>query len=151
MVVLPGVVGETLDEELAALLLDAVLPAVVEAALDDELTALLVDAVLPELVEAPLEAPVEVERLGEELTGLLVVAGCVVETVLAGELAVWLGASSVVVAGLDVVPPCVGLEAEAPCVVAMLLGDVAGIVVEGVVVVAGGKNDNFKIYVDCSV
>ena len=135
---LPGVVGETLDEELAALLLDAVLPAVVEAAVDEEVAALLVDAVLPELVEAALEAAVEV-GLGEELTGL-VVAGCVVETPLDGELAAWLVlVVSAVVAGLDVVPPGVGLEAEAPCVVAMLLDDVAGIVVEGLVLVAGGN------------
>lgn len=66
---LPAVVEETLDEELAALLLDDVLPAVVEAALDEELTVLLVDAVvLPELVEAELEAALEAEGLGEELT-----------------------------------------------------------------------------------
>ena len=56
--------------------------------------------------------------------------------------------SSVVVAGLDVVPPCVGLEAVAPCVVSTLLGDVAGIDVEGVVVGAGYRNIFEKNYVD---
>ena len=54
--------------------------------------------------------------------------------------------SSVVVAGLDVVPPCVGLEAVTPCVVvSTLLDDVAGIDVEGVVVGAGGKNIKQKL------
>jgi len=60
----------------------------------------------------------------------LLVAGCFVETPPDWELVAWLVVSSVVVTGFDVVPPCVGLEAEAPC------DEVAGIVVEGVVVVA---------------
>ena len=52
---LPPVVEETLEEELAALLLEAVLPAAEDAALDEELAALLLEAVLPAVEEAAVE------------------------------------------------------------------------------------------------
>ena len=55
---LPPVVEETLEEELAALLLEPVLPA-----LDEELTALLLEAVLPGVEEAALDTALLVDAV----------------------------------------------------------------------------------------
>ena len=109
---LPGVVEETVDRELAALLVvEAIIPGVVEETLDSELAALLV-------IEA---------KLAGEFTALPLdsVLSAVVEAIADRELNAWM--VSVVVAGLDIVPPCV---------LVTLLDEVAGIALDEVVVVA---------------